>query len=254
MKVHSKIYGHGEPMIILHGLFGMLDNWKSMATHFSKNFEVHLIDQRNHGQSPHSRDFTYQHMSDDLLDYMDERGLGPAVVMGHSMGGKTAMTFATQNGEHVDRLIVVDIGPKYYPVHHREIINALLAVDLEQNRTRREVELLLEKSIPDFGVRQFLLKNLYWEEKDKLGWRFNLHVLNDLIENVGEALPEGSSFEGSALFVSGERSNYITKADHELIYTHFPRAEFVTIKKAGHWVHAEAPTEFIDAVEDYLSF
>jgi esterase len=254
MKVHSKIYGHGEPMIILHGLFGMLDNWKSIATHFSKNFEVHLIDQRNHGLSPHSRDFSYQHMSDDLLEYMDERRLGPAVLMGHSMGGKTAMTFATQNGEHVDRLIVVDIAPKYYPVHHREIINALLSVDLEQNRTRREVELLLEKSIPDFGVRQFLLKNLYWEEKDKLGWRFNLPVLNDLIENVGEALPEGSSFEGSALFMSGGRSNYITKDDHELIYEHFPRAEFVVIKKAGHWLHAEAPAEFIDAVEDYLSF
>ncbi len=253
MKLHSLIQGQGEPLVILHGLFGMLDNWKTLAGQFAEHFEVHLVDQRNHGRSPHSEEHSYTAMAEDLLAYFEDHGMERGHVMGHSMGGKTAMRFALDNPERVDRLIVVDIGPQFYPIHHREILDALLSVDLDQVTSRREAQNQLEQGIPEPGVQQFLLKNLYWIEKERLAWRFNLHGLNDQIGNVGEALGNGEVYEGSTLFIAGGDSDYINAGTFAHIQEHFTSAEVETVDGAGHWVHAQKPMELRDLVLDYLT-
>lgn len=253
MKLHSLIQGEGTPLVILHGLFGMLDNWKSLGTQLSESFQVHLVDERNHGRSPHYAEHTYEAMASDLKEYFDEHNLSKAHIMGHSMGGKTAMRFALDYPEYVDRLIVVDIGPQFYPVHHREIIDALLGVDLNEVSSRREAEEQLAKGIEVPATRQFLLKNLYWIEKEKLAWRFNLHGLNDQIAHVGEALRHGEHYEGPTLFIAGGNSDYINAGAFAHIQEHFSNAEVETIQGAGHWVHAEKPKELLTEVLQFLT-
>ena len=179
MELNYKRLGEGQPLIVLHGLFGSLDNWMTLAKKWSNDFEVYLVDQRNHGQSPHSDQFSYPLMADDLKQLMDQLGLESAILMGHSMGGKTVMEFSMKYPEMVEKLIVVDIAPVSYNVHHYTIIDALKSVPLEDISSRKEAEEFLSRYIKDFGTRQFLLKNLYWQANDKLAWRFNLEVLAD---------------------------------------------------------------------------
>jgi pimeloyl-ACP methyl ester carboxylesterase len=253
MTLHSRIEGEGIPMIILHGFLGMSDNWKSLATQFaSDGFQVHALDLRNHGKSLHSDEFNYEVMVEDVKNYIHLHQLTNSVVLGHSMGGKVAMLLATTYPNLVSKLIIADIGPKYYTPHHQTILAGLNAVDFSKNPSRSEVEQVLSNFITDFGTRQFLLKNLYWKTPEQLAFRFNLQVFNDKIETIGIALPFENKFEGTTLFLRGNKSDYILDSDFETIYHHFPMASIVTIDNAGHWLHAENPKDFQLKVMQFL--
>ena len=251
--LYSRIEGEGKPLLIIHGYLGMSDNWKTLATQFvSEGFQTHALDLRNHGRSFHSEEFTYEAMVQDVLEYCQENNLDKVSIIGHSMGGKVAMFFATKYPEMIDKLIIADIGPKYYRPHHQDIMEGLNAVDFSKKPERSEVEELLKPHIPDFGTRQFLMKSLYWVESGQLAWRFNLPVFNENIENIGEALPEDAVFEKPTLFLRGEKSNYIKDEDFGTIKKHFPNSEIKTIANAGHWLHAENPKDFFKESIAYL--
>lgn len=253
MKLHSQILGKGKPFIILHGFFGMSDNWKTLGVHFSKlGYEVHLLDQRNHGRSFHSDEFSYELLAEDLKEYCAEQNLNEIVLLGHSMGGKVAMQFAVDHPEMVSKLIVADIAPKAYPPHHHYILKALSSLDFSKIQTRQEAEDQLSEYIQEEGIRLFLLKNLYRKNKNEFGLRLNLPVLIQKIDVVGVALPENTVFEGNTLFLAGERSNYIQPMDEILIKKHFPNAIIKIISRAGHWLHVENPEEFYDNVMNFL--
>ncbi|TYB73972.1 alpha/beta fold hydrolase [Bizionia gelidisalsuginis] len=253
MQLHSNILGEGKPFVILHGFLGMSDNWKTLGKKFSEaNYEVHLVDQRNHGRSPHSDDFNYEVLVDDLKHYCIEHGLKDIILLGHSMGGKTAMLFATTYPEYVSKLLVADISPRFYPTHHDAILKGLKSLDFEVLTSRGAADEQMEHYVPDFGTRQFLLKNLYWKEKGKLALRMNLDVLTNQIDNVGEALPVHSKFEKNTLFLRGDKSDYIGPQDESIITSHFVNASIVTIPNAGHWLHAENPNAFYDAVIQFI--
>lgn len=252
MELNYKEVGQGKPLIILHGLFGSLDNWISIARKLENKRCVFLVDQRNHGHSPHSDEFSYEAMANDLKEFVDTHQLQDIELMGHSMGGKTAMLFATKFPKLVEKLIVVDITPKYYPVHHDTILKGLHAVDVHTLTSRNEADGRLAQHISDFGVRQFLLKNLK-RVSDGFDWKINLEVIEREIEEVGKALPEGAMYDGSTLFIRGELSNYILDQDMELIHTHFPNAELSTVNKASHWVHAEQPSAFLEQITQFIA-
>ncbi|MUU77756.1 alpha/beta fold hydrolase [Winogradskyella endarachnes] len=254
MTLHANIIGEGKPFIILHGFLGMGDNWKTLAKQFSEsNFEIHLVDQRNHGRSFHSDAFDYHLMADDLKAYCDSNNLKDIILLGHSMGGKTAMLFASKYPELVNKLIVADISPRYYPVHHDAILEGLSKLDFSKIKKRGEADNVLSNYVNDIGTRMFLLKNLYWVEKGQLGLRINLKVLKENVAEVGEALPIHAIFEKDTLFLRGDRSEYIAEADEALIHRHFPNSKIITISNAGHWLHAENPKDFYDAVINFVS-
>jgi esterase len=255
MLLNSNILGkgQGQPFVILHGFLGMSDNWKTYGKQLCDvGFEVHLIDQRNHGSSFWDDSFNYEVLVEDLKHYCDTYNLKSIILLGHSMGGKTAMLFATQYPELVSKLIVADISPRFYPIHHETILAGLNALDFNSITSRNEADEVLSKYIADMGTRQFLLKNLYWKEKAQLALRINLKILTKNIAEVGEALPNESKFEKDTLFLRGEKSNYITSSDESLIKHHFYKVEIVTIKNSGHWLHAENPQDFFDAVMDFV--
>ncbi len=252
--LHSKIIGSGKPLLILHGFLGMLDNWKTLGSRFSENgFEVHLIDQRNHGKSFHSQDFSYDLMVADLKRYLDFHKLESVILLGHSMGGKTAMQFACEQTEKVEKLIVADIAPKHYPTHHQDIINGLNSLNFDELKSRGEADNKLSKSISNKGIRQFLLKNLFWAEKGRLGFRFNLSVLSDKMDEIGETLSKTDIYPGPTLFLKGYRSGYIAQNDFSVIKRHFPLAKLETIENAGHWLHAENPGQFFEKSIAFLN-
>jgi len=250
--LHSLIIGKGKPLIIAHGFFGMGDNWKTLAKRFSTDYEVHLIDQRNHGRSFHSDDFNYDLLIEDLLFYMQHHNLQDVTLLGHSMGGKMAMLFAVTYPYYLDKLIIVDIAPKYYEPHHTFILEALNSIDFEKITTRRQVADILHQHIDDAGVIQFLLKNVYWKSKTQLALRFNLESLTENSNEVGEALPSFTDFDKPTLFLKGDRSGYINVDDDLLIKAHFPNSEIITVKNSGHWLHADNPEAFYDIVSHFL--
>ena len=253
MKLHSTILGEGKPFLILHGFLGMSDNWKTLGKKFAKEgFQVHLIDQRNHGKSPHSDQFSYALMAKDIKEYCEANNLENIILLGHSMGGKTAMLTACENEDLVEKLIIVDIAPKYYAPHHKQILEGLTALDDARLTSRGDAEDFLKDYIPETGVRLFLLKNLYWKTKEQLSLKLNLDVLKDNIENIGEALPEDKSYPGATLFIKGENSDYIDSDDRNNIKRQFPKAEIQEIKNSGHWVHAENMDEFFKAVMRFV--
>ena len=252
--LHSNIIGEGRPLIILHGFLGMGDNWKTLGKRFSEaDYQVHLIDQRNHGHSFHDDEFTYEAMADDLKLYCDSQGLTDVVVMGHSMGGKTAMLFAATYPEMVQKLIVADIAPRFYPVHHDAILEGLSSLDFSIAKSRGDADDAMKKYVPDFGTRQFLLKNLYWKQKGLLALRMNLEVLKEQVAEVGEALPLHAKFDKPTLFLRGDKSEYVMPSDETLIKQHFPKAAIKTISNAGHWLHAENPDDFYNEVINFLN-
>jgi len=245
--LHSQQFGTGAPLLILHGFLGMSDNWKRLGVQYAENgYAVHLIDQRNHGKSFQSETFNYDVLVEDLKNYMSFHSIDQAVIIGHSMGGKTAMQFACTYPEKVKKLIIADIAPKYYPPHHQSIIDALLKIDAEKLTSRTEADDILSRYIRDFGTRQFLLKNLYWVEKGKLDFRFNLKVLSQKMDEVGENIGTTDTFNGPTLFLRGEKSEYIALEDYPTIQRHFPLAEIKVIAHAGHWLHAENPEQFFE--------
>jgi esterase len=251
--LYSKIEGEGKPFLIIHGFLGMSDNWKTLSTQFAQlGFQMHLLDMRNHGKSFHSDEFSYEVMVEDVKAYVNFHKLENIILLGHSMGGKIAMLFATLYPELVEKLMVADIGPHYYAPHHQTILAALNAVDFSKKPTRAEVDEIVSGYITDFGTKQFLLKNLYWLEPGQLGFRFNLKVFNDKISEIGSALPIESHFNKPTLFLRGDKSDYILDSDFETIYYHFPEAKIVTIPKTGHWLHAENPNAFYCEVANFL--
>ena len=250
--LHSRILGNGKPLLILHGFLGMGDNWKTIGNQLAQDYQVHLIDQRNHGRSFHSDAFDYELLVDDLLHYLEAYNLDQVYILGHSMGGKTAMLFAVNYPEKVNKLIVADIAPRYYPPHHQDVLTALNEVDFSVQKSRSDIEDVLKNYIPEFGVRQFLMKNVIRKTKDTFDYRFNLESLTDNYDEITVGLPSFTQFDGNTLFLSGELSGYISVDDVSLINAHFPNNKIVTIKNGGHWLHADNPSDFYGEVYTFL--
>lgn len=254
---YKKIGKTGEALIILHGLFGMLDNWLSLGRRFAEYYQVYLIDQRNHGKSPHHNDFSYPVLASDLYDFMHQHDIEQANIIGHSMGGKTAMQFAVENEFMVNKLIVADIAPKSYPPGHEVIIEALKSVDLPQITNRQQADEALAKSIDDWRVRQFLLKNLTRStvNKSTYQWKCNIAAIEAAYPVIiANALTPYDQFDGECLFIKGEKSKRYIKLpnDEALIQHFFPNARIAVINDAGHWVHAEQPNAFFDMSVEFL--
>ena len=251
MKLNYRKVGEGKPLVILHGLFGSADNWFSIARELDKEFTMYLVDQRNHGDSPHADEWNYEVMVEDLKELLDEEGLVKVNLMGHSMGGKTVMNFALKYPERVEKLVVADIAPRYYPVHHESILEGLNSLDLKAINSRKEADDALAKYISEPGIRQFLLKSL-GRDANGFAWKINLPVITKNIENVGEALPEGESFDGPTLFLAGANSNYVQQKDLPEILEFFPNYELEFIQNAGHWLHAEQPHSVVEEIRKFL--
>ena len=252
--VHANVIGSSGPdIIVLHGFLGMGDNWKSHARQWhTLGYRVHLIDHRNHGRSFWSAEFNYTVMSNDLLAYVEQQQLKDFVLVGHSMGGKTAMYFACSHPELVQRLVVVDIAPKAYPPHHQDILDSLELLHRTKLSSRQQADLLLEPQLPNVGLRQFLLKNLYRATPDRLALCLNFEVLKNASSAVGASLPECFNFDKPCLFLAGVLSNYILPEDDLNIKEQFPKAEFEVISNAGHWLHAENPKAFQEVMHQWL--
>ena len=251
MKLNYKSFGSGEPLVILHGLMGMLDNWQSLAKDYAEHFEVYIIDARNHGRSPHSSEMNYEVMMHDLLEFCHEHDLSEIYLLGHSMGGKMAMKFAQNFPDFVSKLIIADIAPVSYPIRHDIILKGLESLNLNTIKSRGEAERLLENYIPEIGVRQFILKSSYWLEKGKLALRFNLKAIRENIEIIGEETTD-AMFEKETLFIRGENSNYILNIYQGLIDEYFPKNTIVTLPNSGHWLHAEQPKMFLEETLIFL--
>ncbi len=252
MELNYKELGHGPPIIILHGLFGMLDNWITVGKKLAEEYSVYLIDQRNHGKSPRNPETNYPLMAEDLRHFMEAHWIHKAHVIGHSMGGKTAMQFALEYPDMIDKLIVVDIGPWKNRSRHDLIFDTLLSVNLEAVQSRKDAEAILGEKISDEGVKQFLLKNLSRNKESGYQWKMNLPALHENFPAILAPVHSDHPFEGSSLFIRGEKSDYIPNEDIPKIGPLFPEAEVTTIENAGHWVHADAPKELLEEVKAFL--
>lgn len=249
---YKKLGDQGQPLIILHGLFGSLDNWMTLGKELSESYQVWLVDNRNHGQSPQSSDFDYPIMAEDLKEFIETYQIDQPIVIGHSMGGKVAMHFASFYPSLLKKLLVVDIAPVNYPVHHSQILSAMRDVDFAVVNRRGDVDKILAEKIEEVGVRQFLLKNLYWKTKEELDWRFNFKILDETIEEISAGMHLSDPYEGDTLFIAGGKSDYITEQYHKKIFQFFPHSTIKSIAHAGHWIHADAPNEFLTFVKDFI--
>ncbi len=254
MKLFCHTFGEGPPLIILHGLFGMSDNWVTIGKRLSEKYRVYIPDLRNHGRSPHSPVFDFPALEDDLLELIETNDIEKPVLIGHSLGGKTVMHFALHQPQMVEKLIVVDISLRKYPhnAEHQALIDAMLAADLPGMRSRSDVDRQIAKTIESPALRQFILKNVYWREKGTLGWRLNIGAINRNLHAVFEGVAVTGEYDGPALFIRGGRSNYVSEEDLDVIRKKFPGAVVRTIAQAAHWVQADAPGEFMGIVEDFL--
>ena len=254
MQLHFQNFGQGPPLIILHGLFGSLENWHSISQKLAADFQVFAVDQRNHGRSSHAPGMNYQLMAEDLKEFLANQQLGAINLLGHSIGGKTAMLFALTYSELVQKLIIVDIAPRAYSDRHREILNALSSLNLSSFKSRAQMESQLAPSIPDLAVRRFLLKNIKRDQEGAFYWQMNLPTIEANYARLSEAISSQRSFEKPTLFIRGERSNYIRAQDLPVIEKLFPQVKYCKIAAAGHWVHAEAPEPFLRTVREFLSY
>ncbi len=255
MKLAYRETGSGTPLIILHGLFGQSDNWNSLAKKFGEqNFRVFTVDQRNHGLSPHSNEWTYEAMAKDLRQFIEDHQLVSPVLLGHSMGGKTVMFHELLFPGAASKVVLADMAAREYPAHHKDVLDALHAVNFDQINNRKEAEAEMTKFISDFGTRQFLLKNIYWkdDESKKMDWRFNLQVISEKYDNIRVPVPFFESHT-AALIVRGSKSSYVNEADIADYRKRFANCEVETIEGAGHWVHAEKPQEFFESVLKFIS-
>ena len=252
MKLHHQISGSGQPLVILHGLFGSSDNWRAVAKQLASDWQVITVDLRNHGQSPHSAEQNYSLMADDLVELLDALDIEQATIIGHSVGGKVAMTFSEKYPERLAKLIVVDIAPKQYQDEHSKIFKALLALDLTQYKQRSELDTVLAQSFPDKTVRQFLLMNIVVSGK-LLRWRINLPALFENYPHLLEAVCQQAKISNPTCFIRGGHSNYIQDTDLKEIKAIFTNVSMMTIEDAGHWVHAESPQAFITTVTEFLN-
>ncbi len=252
MKLFYRTLGEGEPLFILHGLFGSSDNWMSLGRKFAKHFQVVIVDQRNHGQSPQSDDWDYDVMAADIHHLATELGFNEIILLGHSMGGKVGIAIADKYPGFLKRLIVADIAPKYYPIRHRIFIDGLSSINLEQLESRQEADIQLANYIPEPGIRQFLLKNLDRDHVNGYSWKINLKVIGNHLENVGAATIPVEKITIPVLFIRGINSNYVTDEDILEIRKHFTNSKVESIGNAGHWLHAEQPEAFEATVLDFL--
>lgn len=251
VKLHHREMGEGQPFIVLHGLFGYSDNWQSHAKKIAEYYRVILVDLRNHGHSPWSDAFSYELMVEDVIALLDELKISEFTLMGHSMGGKTAMLLAQTYPDRLKKLIVVDMGMKAYSMHHEEILKGLNAIQIAPGLQRSDAEEVLGKFVESAGVKQFLLKNLYRTKDRELAWRMNIPVLEKELPEILRALDQEPEVFVPTLFIRGALSNYIEDGDWKDIENSFPDAVLLTIEQAGHWVHAENSEAFLEAV---LSF
>ncbi len=254
MKLYARVVGEGEDVLILHGLFGMSDNWNTLGKRWAEDcgMKMHILDLRNHGQSPHGSEHSYKAMAEDVVEYLDDNNIEKAILLGHSMGGKVAMRLAVDHPERVEKMVVVDIAPKGYPVHHQEYIDAMRTLDFSVIKGRKEADEKLAESVSSFMLRQFFLKSLH-RENGQLAWRYNLDAIEENIEMVGEAMELHVHYDGEVLFIRGANSGYILDDDIDLIHHHFPKAKLHSVDGAGHWVHAEKPEEMYREVCDFLT-
>lgn len=238
-------------MIILHGLFGSSDNWQTLAKDYAEDYRVILVDQRNHGRSPRAESNSYDDMAQDLLELMDSLQIKSGHILGHSMGGKTAMRFSQLYPDRLKSLIVIDIAPIAYPPHHKDVLAAFHAIQLDAIQSRKEAEDIVERFLPDPTVALFILKNLYRDENQHFAWRMNLPVLEAEMTKILEALPE-IKVNVPTLFMRGQRSGYINHETMPILKARFPQAVIVTISDSSHWIHAENPEEFSDRLMHFL--
>lgn len=250
MQLHYQTLGQGQPLILLHGLFGSSDNWGTVARHFAQHYQVISVDLRNHGKSPHSESQTYTDMADDLLELCDALSLEHIHLLGHSLGGKVAIQFATSHPDRIEKLIVVDMALRAYADAHTHLIDAMMAVDLTAVESRAEVDKALSSTIPQTMVRQFLLMNLIKPENN-LTWRINLAAIKNNYPGLLQAVCEQTRYEKPCLFIRGERSDYVQDADTAHIKNHFTNAQFASLT-TDHWVHAEQPQAFVEVVGNFL--
>jgi pimeloyl-ACP methyl ester carboxylesterase len=255
MKLFYRHYGEGQPVIILHGIFGISDNWVTIGRRLAEKFEVFILDQRNHGQSPHSDTFNYFSMVEDLYEFIEDHQLTNPILIGHSMGGKVAMNFALEHPHRVNKLIVVDMSVRAYPARqqHMDVLNAMMAIDFDEITTRDEVETIITGIVKSPKISQFVLKNMYRIGKSRLAWRLNVESIYNNLENVFEGIDTPYTSDHQALFVRGGKSDYVLDEDVEMIKKKFPKARFVTIENAGHWVHADAPDELCAMFSEFLA-
>jgi esterase len=252
MELFHRKMGQGQPLFILHGLFGSSDNWQTHAKVLSENYTVYLVDQRNHGRSPHSDEFDYDLLAQDLMELVAASGERDIFLIGHSMGGKTVLHFAQQYPYLVQKMIVADMGVKGYPPHHDLIFKALFAAEIDHCPSRKEAEERMLPFVEEPSTLQFLLKNLYWKEEGKLAWRFNLPALHANIGKIIGPIPP-DRVEVETLFLRGELSNYVKDADWESIVKQVPHGRLETMSGVGHWLHAEAPAQFLEHVQRYFT-
>lgn len=252
MKLHYKSFGKGFPIIILHGLFGTLDNWQTIAKQLAMDYMVYIVDLRNHGRSPHSENFGYTIMAEDLLAFMEDNWIYQTHIIGHSMGGKTAMQFALNYPDLIEKLVIVDIATRSYRDGHSDIFKALFSLDLSSLRSRRVAEESLGKDIKELAVRQFLLKNLTRDKEGNFSWKMNLPIIHQYYPEILSAIQSSNTFDQPTLFLRGELSDYILPNDLVVMKQLFPSATLETVANAGHWIHAEAPKVFLEKVKNFL--
>ncbi|KDE39488.1 Esterase ybfF [Nitrincola lacisaponensis] len=252
MKLHYQRTGQGTPLIILHGLFGTLENWGAQIKALAEHHDVIAVDLRNHGRSPHSMDMSYPLMAEDVIELMDDLQLSQVNLMGHSMGGKVAMQMALSYPQRIARLLLVDIAPVSYPPHHEAVFKGLFSIDLTSLTSRADADKQLQVWVEEAGVRAFLLKNLYRNEQGQFAWRMNLDCLRSEYDAIAAA-PEGSAFTGPTRFIKGGLSHYLKPEYTDAVRQRFPNADVKVIEDAGHWPHAEKPALFTRLVDRFFS-
>ncbi len=251
MTLNYQTYGKGTPLIILHGLFGMLDNWHSVGKMLAEYFQVYVVDQRNHGRSPHSPEFDYDAMADDVREFTAQRSISSCFLLGHSMGGKVAMTAALKYQDLFSKLVVIDIAPRSYPSFHDTLLDALTSLNVSEFSSRQNIDEALSVTIPEAAVRQFLMKNLSRDPDGSFRWKMNLRVLSAKYQEVLKEVSSEARFSRPALFIRSLKSSYIGEGDIPDIKRLFPRA-IIADFNTGHWVHAEAPEQLTRTVTEFL--
>lgn len=252
-QLNYKIIGQGPPIIILHGLFGMLDNWLNIAKMLEEaGYMVILLDQRDHGRSEHTNDFSYPLLANDLLHFMEENWIHEAILIGHSMGGKTSLQFVADHDSMISKLLIIDIGKKTYLGGHKDVFEALFAVDIDKIHTREEVQIILMDHLNSIGTVQFLMKNLTRRKEGGFEWKMNLPLIFNNYNNILKEINFLHPVYTETLFIRGGKSDYITDEDWPEIQKTLPFAKLSTINDAGHWVHADQPVELFNKIIDFI--
>lgn len=252
LQLHAHVSGDGHPMVFLHGLFGSWQNLGTAVRAAAEHYQVHALDLRNHGKSPHHGQHDYPALAADVAAYIDEHIGQACYVLGHSMGGKTAMQLALTRPELIDKLIVVDIAPRAYPPHHDEILQGLSELEGKPVAGRREADQALAVAVPELAVRSFLLKNLVLED-GIVHWRMNLTALREQYAHIADWPATQNAYSGPVLFLKGANSDYIEASDRESVLKLFPAVQLKTIAATGHWPHAEKTTVFNKLMLDFLA-